>query len=112
MEKILKAILNIGEQIQLALSTDDLDSFYDLLEEREKLVASLNQMAATTPLSPIHSDAARALEAQFNSIIELLDKKEEQMMEQLRHVDRFRKAGQSYTPPVERRQFINKDLRG
>ncbi len=108
MDKTLKAIYNLGEQMQAALDADDLGMFYKLVDEREVLVKQLKpqQEQAFSP-----EDTA-TLEAQFNAIMGALNGKELKMMEQLRQLDKFRKADRSYNTATQRRRFINDKLTG
>lgn len=109
MHTSIKAIFDVGKKMQQALKTNDLDGFYTLVDERENLIAGLKKKNGNLQIS--EKDAA-ALEKQFQLIIETLNQKEQQMIDQLNQLDQFRKAGRSYHAPQNRRQFIRKNLMG
>ena len=109
MEKTLKSILDIGKKMHDALSADDLDAFYTLVDQREVLI---DQLRAPEKNYALPAEASQALEKQFNTIINALNKKEHHMMEQLQQLDRMKKANHSYKGPQKRRELINRTLLG
>ena len=108
----LKALIHLGDQIHDALAADDFQKFYDLVEERERLVNQLSPEDAVTRNQGLDKADAEALEAQYNQIVALLEKKEAHMMDQLRQIDQLKKAGKSYGDNYKRRQLINRKLLG
>ena len=109
MEKMLKAILEVGEKMKTALSSDNLEEFYSLMDEREALV---QQLPIEEKNNRLPAEDSQALEEQFQSIIALLNQKEHDMMTQLQHIDRIKKASKSYKGTRQRRELINRTLLG
>ena len=112
MSMDLKALLALGNQMHDALAADDFQKFYDLVEERERLVDKLSPEEAAAKKIGLDKNDAVALEAQYNQILTLLEKKEAHMMEQLQQIDQLKKAGKSYGANYKRRQLINRKLLG
>ncbi len=113
MSMNLKALLDLGNKMHEALVADDFQTFYDLVDEREKLVGALSPQHAAANDASLDKSDALALEQQYNHIMNLLEQKEHHMMQQLRHMDQLKKAGKSYNNAnYARRQLINRKLLG
>ncbi len=112
MNTTLDAIYQLGEQMQQALAADDLDTFYNLVDQREDLVGRLSKSAKQEENFKLNPSESQALEDQYKLIIEAINKKEHEMMRQLRNVDQYKKAGKSYRSVKKRPQFINRNLHG
>ena len=109
MENTINAIFEVGEKMKTALSADNLEDFYLLMDEREKLVQQLPDQEKNYKLP---TETSQALEDQFQAIVTLLNQKEQNMMSQLQHVDRIKKANKSYKGTRKRRELINRTLLG
>ncbi len=109
----LKALLALGDKMHEALVADDFETFYELVDEREKLVGKLSPQNTGAPHAGLKKTDAQVLEKQYNQIMNLLDEKEHHMMQQLRQIDQLKKAGKSYNSAnYQRRQLINRKLLG
>ncbi|MFK7849150.1 MAG: hypothetical protein AB8G77_27935 [Rhodothermales bacterium] len=110
MDDSIKKILKVGTLIKQALDANDIDSFYNLVDKREEFINELK--ASGYKSTDMSASDTQAIEQQFQEIVEAMNSKEEEMLQQLQQLDQFKRADRSYNTGHQRRQFITKKLLG
>ncbi len=110
MNDTVRKIYKVGTLIQQALEANDINSFCNLIDKREELINELK--ASGHKSTDLNAADAQAIEEQFNAIVEAMNSKENDMLQQLQQLDQFKRADRSYNTGYQRRQFINKKLMG
>lgn len=111
MKDLLTSLLNLGVQMQEALSDNDMDAFTRLLSERQQLVDAL-QIFSDSPEKPEHASTFKALSAQDETLAKAMADKELELMSNLENIDLLRKADRSYSTSRPPQRLMNPNLQG
>jgi hypothetical protein len=111
MREPLNNLFAIGKRMQIALASDDMEAFGALLQERQRIIESLDSSASPLERGE-HPDLLEALATQDRLLGEALAQKEEEMMQTLRDLDQLRKADRTYRAMQPQQRFLKSDIRG
>lgn len=116
MKDLLTSLLDLGVQMQKALSDNDMDLFTRLLSERQQLVDAL-QVYSDRPDKPeyastFYASTFEALSTQDAALAEAMAEKERHLMKDLENIDLLRKADRSYSLSQPPRRLMNPNLQG
>ena len=111
MKDLLTSLLNLGVQMQEALSDNDMDAFSRLLSERQQLVDAL-QVFSNSPEKPEYASTFKALSTQDETLAKAMADKERELMSDLENIDLLRKADRSYNTSKPPQRLMNPNLHG
>lgn len=101
----------MGEKLSSALAEGDLDSYFDLLDERGTLLEGLNEYQHPSEIDPDWLEISEALQEQHYVLTIAVAERERQMQEALTELERFKGAARTYQRSEPRAQILNSDLR-
>lgn len=108
---LLQRIYDVGERMQAALYNDDLDTFFQLTEQRGTLIDDLQAFTHPREIDPDWHDVADALEEQQVAINEALATQEQRLADALNNRERFKEARQQYHSSAPRSRILRQNLR-
>lgn len=108
---LLRDLFLMGERLASALVDGDLDSYFDLLDERGTLLDGLNAYQHPSDIDPDWQEISEALQEQHHVLTIAVAEREREMQEALAELERFKGAARTYQRSEPRAQILNSDLR-
>ena len=112
MTELLNSIYQIGEEMRVKLSENDLESFYTLLSDRQNAIQHLSALSEKNASSPQLSEKFSELEAQFKLIMNDLRQKEQSMIQDLQQLQNLKQAQHSYSFDRKPHRFFRNNVTG
>jgi len=108
---LLQNILLRGEELSSALVSGDLENYFELLDQRGRLVDRLQEFQHPSEIDSDWRGVSEALRKQHQVLTYAFTERERQMQEELTELERFKEAARTYQIVEPRTQILNRDLR-
>ena len=109
---LLDALYRLGEEMWLALNSDQIECFFELTNERGTLLDSLRQYENPAEVDPEWDRKAKALAEQYDKLSTALASQEQKMGETLGSFKRFARARSEYAQKPRSGRILNQNVCG
>lgn len=111
-DSLLRKIYDKGQEMASALQNDQVEPYFQLVEERGTLLEELDRYEHPSEIDPDWQEIATALQEQYQVLTTAIAAQERRMQEELAAVQRYKGASRSYQPSARPAQILNQNLHG
>lgn len=111
-DDLLEKIYALGENMRVALESEDVEAFYTLVEERGALLDQLNACANPLERSDAWNQIAERMREQHRILTDALARQEMRLQNSLGSLNRYKGAQRSYAGIEPRGTILRNHVKG
>ncbi len=109
---LLRDLYATGEQMCGALKSNDLNTFFNLVQERETLITQLRGYAHASEVDPDWERYAALMKSQHHDLQQAMTERQQQMAQMLEGFVRFKEAKRSYAAHPRPEGILHEHVHG